>query len=413
MDTNLREPRGVRHELSLLAIEPFEPSRIDLFGAALALAHHKRLIAGMALAGSLLAGLAAFQLPDEYTATAVIMPPAPQRTSLSLLLGSSNQAIPGAQLGSGPGDLLRSPADLYLSLLASRSIADDVVNRLGLKEYYRAKHLTGARAALGARTKLSTAKDSLIRIEVKDRDPRRAAAIANAYVESLYTLNSRFAVTESAQRRQFFDRQLESEKRELAAAEAQMRAIQERTGLVQVNSQTEVVIRSMAQVRAEITSREVMLEGLLAGATDQNPEVVRQRSEIESLRARLQQLQNSPAADAHSGMAASRLPGAGLEYLRALRELKYHETLFEVLAKQRETARIDEAKQATVVQVVDYAVAPEVKSGPSRMLYILLGGFSQALFAAAIVLTRHGMRQPELAERWHALRRALWSPRRP
>lgn len=112
MDTNLREPRGVRHELSLLAIEPFEPSRIDLFGAVLALAHHKRLIAGMALAGSLLAGLAAFQMPDEYTATAVIMPPAPQRASLSLLLGSTNQAIPGAQLGSGPGDLLRSPADL-------------------------------------------------------------------------------------------------------------------------------------------------------------------------------------------------------------------------------------------------------------------------------------------------------------
>ena len=192
-----------------------------------------------------------------------------------------------------------------------------------------------------------------------------------------------------------------------------MRAIQERTGLVQVNSQTEVVIRSMAQLRAEITSREVMLEGLLPGATDQNPEVIRQRSEIETLRSRLKQLQNAPGADGNTGMPASRLPGAGLEYLRALRNLKYHETLFEVLAKQRETARIDEAKQATVVQVVDYAVPPEVKSGPSRLLYVLLGGASQALFAIAIVFGRRAMQQAGTADRWRMLRRAFWNPGRP
>lgn len=411
MDTKARESRTGRQELSLFAIEPLEAPRVDLFGALLALAEHKRLIVGMSMAGALLAGLAAFQMPNVYTATAVIMPPAPQRGNLSLLLGSSGSPIPGAQLGSGPGDLLRSPAELYMSLLSSRSVADDVVGGQGLQEYYRAKHLTGARSTLAGSTRLTTGKDSLIRIAVKDRDPKRAASIANAYIESLYRLNSRFAVTESAQRRQFFDRQLESEKKELLVAEAEMRAIQERTGLVQVNSQTEVVIRSMAQLRAEITSREVMLEGLLSGATDQNPEVIRQRSELETLRARLKQLQNAPGADSNSGMPASRLPGAGLEYLRALRNLKYHETLFEVLAKQRETARIDEAKQATVVQVVDYAVPPEVKSGPSRLLFVLLGGASQALLAMGIVLTRRTLREPEAADRWRTLRRALWSPR--
>jgi uncharacterized protein involved in exopolysaccharide biosynthesis len=409
MDNQL-EARAQKHDFSTLSIEPFDSAGFDMFDAAMALASGKRLIVGMTIAGAVLAAIAAFRMPDVYTATAVIMPPAQQRPMLGALLGQVSP-IPGASLGSGSGsDLLRSPADLYIALLSSRSVADGIVEDQKLQAYYRSKNLTGARAALARRTKFTSGKDSLIRIAVQDADPQRAPLIANAYIEKLYALNSRFAVTESAQRRVFFDRQLEIEKKDLAAAEAEMKGIQERTGLLQVNSQVEVVIRSIAQLRAEITSREVMLEGTRSGATDQNPEVIRQRTEIESLRARLQQLQNSQAvvADPSNAIAASRMPGAGLEYLRALRNLKYHESLYEVLAKQRESARIDEAKQSTVVQVVDYAVVPEIKSGPSRLLYILLGAASQCLLGIMIVLGRRAMRQPERANRFAELRRALW-----
>ena len=405
-----RETRVATHEFATFTIEPPDAPRVDLFGVAMALAPRWRFLAGMGMAGALVAGLAAFLMPDVYTATAVIMPPAQQKPALSALLGQGS-AIPGAALGVGAGsDLLRSPAELYIALLSSRGIADGIIDDQKLQAYYRTKTRTGARAALAGRTKFTTAKDSLIRIAVQDHDPNRAAAIGNAYIAKLYDLNSRFAVTESAQRRVFFDRQLEIEKKELVTAEAEMRAIQERTGLLQVSSQTDVIIRSIAQLRAEITSREVMLEGMRAGATDQNPEVIRQRTEIESLRGRLQQLQNSPAAvqpDAASGMAASRIPGAGLEYLRALRNLKYHESLFEVLARQRESARIDEAKQATVVQVVDFAVAPEVKSGPPRLMYVLLGGLSQLALGICLVLGRRAMQDPERAARLSELRGAL------
>ena len=66
------------------------------------------------------------------------------------------------------------------------------------------------------------------------------------------------------------------------------------------------------------------------------------------------------------------LPQAQLEYLRSARDLKYHEALYEFLSKQLEAARIDEAKDAVVVQVVDKAVVPERKSGPHRATIILL-----------------------------------------
>jgi uncharacterized protein involved in exopolysaccharide biosynthesis len=407
MENQIATPR---HGFTTLAIEPFDAPRIDPFEVAMALAAEKRLLACFTLGGALLAAAAAFLTPDVYTATAVIMPPAQQRPALGALLGQAGSAIPGAALATGAGsDFLRSPADLYIALLSSRSVADGIVLDQGLHAHYKARNLTAARNALAGRTTLSTAKDSLIRIAVRDPDPKRAALIANAYIDKLYRLNSRFAVTESAQRRAFFERQLENEKKELAAAEAAMKTIQERTGLLQVNSQVDVVIRSIAQLRAEITSREVMLEGTRAGATDENPEVIRQRTEIASLRSRLEQLQNAqPAAP---DLAVSRLPGVGLQYLRALRELKYHETLFEVLSRQLESARIDEAKQATVVQVVDYAVPPETKSGPARLVFIALGALSQLLFGVAIVLTRRAMREPGRAARWRELRHALWPAR--
>ena len=152
---------------------------------------------------------------------------------------------------------MRSPSDLYIALLASRSVVDPIVTELALKDYYQAKTFTGARNSLAGRTKLSSGKDTLIQIAVQDSDPKKAAEIANAYIDNLYKLNSRLTVTESAQRRKFFDRQLEEEKQELAAAEAAMKKFQERTGLVQLNSQAELVIRTMAQLKADITSREV------------------------------------------------------------------------------------------------------------------------------------------------------------
>ena len=186
-----------------------------------------------------------------------------------------------------------------------------------------------------------------------------------------------------------------------------MKGFQERTGLVQVASQSEMAIRTIAQLKAEITSREVMLEGVQYGATDQNPEVARLRTEVGSLRGRLRQMEKS-ASRSESGVGVSSLPSAGLDYMRALRQLRYHESLYEVLARQLESAKIDEAKQATVVQVVDYAAPPEIKSGPRRLAFIVAGALSQAILAVGIVIARKTLSEPERAVRFRALINAIW-----
>jgi len=359
-----------------------EPDGMDLLGLFRLLNARKRLILAATLAGGLLAGVWAFLLPPKYTAITVIMPPQQQQSSASALLGQLGAIgnLAGRDLG------IKNPSDPYMGILSSRTVADELIAKFGLRSVYGVRNLTDVRKKLASATHLDSTEYSLIRISVEDRDPKRAADMANAYVDQLQQQVSRLAVTEAAQRRLFFERQLESEKRKLAEAEADMKRLQEQKGIVQVSSQTEALIRSMAQIRAEIAAREVGLQRLKAGATAQNPEVLRQEIELTALRAQLRSLESRDGKKTPGDplMTSSTIPEASLDYLRRLRELSYHQSLYELLAKQYEAARIDEAKGAPVIQIVDRAIVPDKKSWPPRAVFaalgVLLGGFFGVVF---------------------------------
>ena len=145
-----------------------------------------------------------------------------------------------------------------------------------------------------------------------------------------------------------------------------MKDVQEHTGLFVAPSQAEALVRSITEVQADILARDVALENLRSGATAQNPEVQRREAELTSLRRHLKALQEKPDFPASGKVTAgSQFPKAGLEHLRRLRDLQYHTSMFEVLAKQYEAARIDEAKEAPLLQIIDPAIAPDRHSGYS------------------------------------------------
>lgn len=381
-----------------------EPVRLGLLDVLLALAERKWLILAMTLAGGLLMAGIASLLPPMYTAMTTIVPPQQQQSSASALLG---QLAPIA--AAAGGGLVKTPADLYVAILGSRTIADDLILTFNLRQIYKAPTLTAARAVLAKRSSFSAGGGPLIKISVEDRDPRRAAALANAYLDELAKQNRHLALTESAQRRLFFEGQLEAQKKSLADAEAMLKATQERTGVLQVSSQVESMIASMARLRAEVTSREVALSSLRNAATPQNPEVVRQETELAALRGQLQRMEanNGPGRPGDPMIPASRVPKVGLEYLRAVRQLKYNESLFELLSKQYEVARIDEAKDAPVIQVVDTALPPEHKSWPSRALFALAGALAGGVLTSAIAVTASRPRNDQEVEKLHLLKTKL------
>lgn len=342
-------------------------SIIDILALLL---RRKRVIGAATFLITCAAAIAAFLLPPTYKAEAVILMPQQQQSSLSALAaGAAASGLAGSSMASQLG--LKNPSDLYVGLLKSRTIADDMVKQFHLADVYHTNPLSQTRTALTKHVTFEGGKDSLIKITVEDRDPVRAAALANGFIDELHQQNSRLALSDASQRRLFFEEQLQREKDALANAEMALKSTQEGTGLVVPSGQAEVLIRSGAQIQAEIASREVQLQAMRSFATDENPQVQVLKREITALQAQLGQIESSHGSGSKLEMSGGKFPAASLEYIRKAREVKYHEMLFELLAKQYEASRMDEAKQAPIIQVVDRAMTPDRKSGPAKLLIVV------------------------------------------
>jgi uncharacterized protein involved in exopolysaccharide biosynthesis len=343
---------------------------VDVLDLLIVLSRGRRKIALVAIVALVIGTAVAFLLRATYTSTAVILPPTQQQSVQSAFLGQLGSL---ASLGS-TNNLLKNPADMYVGILRSRTIADFVIEREHLASVYKTKTEVATRKKLDKYTKITAGKDNLIDIEVTDHDPNRAADIANAYLAGLYQVNSTLATSEAGQRRIFYDQQLNQEKDLLAAAEADLVTTQKKTGILTLTGQTEAVIRSTVQLQAQITQREVQLETLRSSSTSENPAIQRLETELGGLRAQLAKLEEEQKKSAGPGdilLPAGVVPAAGLEYIRKVRQVKLHEALYEILLKQDEIARLDEGKAAQVIQIVDRGMPADKRSGPSRVLIIL------------------------------------------
>ncbi len=282
----------------------------------------------------------------------------------------------------------RNPTGLYIGVLKSRTIGDALIERFDLASLYARRTMDDTRKELARRSSITSGQDLLIRLRVEDRDPDRAANLANGYVEELEKLTSRLAFTAATRRRLLFERELAKAKKSLADAEVALKNAQQSSGLVVPTGQAEALIRAGAQLRAEIAAREVQLESMRTYATAENPRLQLLERETAALRAELEKLRAGSGGQDGLMLSTSRLPAASLEYLRRLRDLKYYEMLYELLSRHYEAARIDEARSAPLVQVVDRAIAPERKSWPPRVPIVLASGLLAALAACAAVLVR-------------------------
>jgi tyrosine-protein kinase Etk/Wzc len=350
------------------------PREFDILDVILIFASRKWTIFLSSVAGFVIAVLLVLTVKPMYTAKTTIMPPQQEQSNTSALFGQFSAL---ASLGGMGGSLgLKNPSDLFIGILGSDSVTDAMIKRFDVIKRLNPKRYSDARNAVQKSAKFVAEKDGMISISVTDLDQNRAAAMANAYVDELYKLNNRLALGGTSQRRLFFEQQLAQEKDKLADAEVALKKTEEATGIIAPSGQTETVIRQVAQLQAEITSREVQLDALRTSSTEQNPDVVRLNTELSGLRQQLRDLESASTGKHVPGdilLSTANVPQAGLEYIRKERDVKYHQFLFDLLARQYEAARIDEAKAAPVIQVVDPAYPPDKKSSPFRALWAIVG----------------------------------------
>ncbi len=385
---------------------------MDLLEAVQIVLLRKKTVVGFVFAFGILAALAVLWLKPTYTAKATFLPPNSMSASTSLF----PTQIAGIGSAGGMLGILKDPSMIYIGVLESREVADDLIQQFHLQNVYKTRKLSQTETALAAHTKFLPAKDSLITISVEDHDPQRAADIANEYLKELTKQNDRLVLTEAGQRRVFFEQQLKNEKDLLTDAEVALTRVEEQTGMIRPGGQTELQISMIAQTQASISNLEIELGALLQGATEQNPEVIRLRSQIAGLEEQESNLENSKIKE-HTGnvmVPTSKVPALTLEYVRQQREVQYHEALYGVLLRQYESARLDESGSAPLIQIVDSAQVPDTKSGPHRLFLVLLaslfGGILGAMWVILPIVWARKVLLPENATRLSSLKEAaqLW-----
>jgi uncharacterized protein involved in exopolysaccharide biosynthesis len=370
-----------------------QEDEIDLRELFRALSRRRRLILGITAASAVVALVVSLLLPVYYKAETRILPPQEKGSNLAAqLMGQAGGLI--ALAGGAAG--VKSQGELFVAMTKSRTVLDRMVDRFNLMKLYEGKYREDARKKLVESLKVQEdRKSGIISLTVEDRDPKRAAEMANAFVEELKSVAGGLAISEAGQRRMFFEDQLRQTKDSLARAEEEVKGFQQRTGAFQVDAQAKAIIEGIANLRARIAVKEVEAKVLRSFATAQNPDLQRTEEEVRALRIELEKVESGKGRGFDPLMSSERVPAIGMEYLRKLRQLKYNETLYELLVKQFELAKLDEARDAVVLQVIDRAVPPERKSRPHRAQIVLLATVTMLFLSVFIVLLlEHPWKKP-------------------
>jgi tyrosine-protein kinase Etk/Wzc len=386
---------------------------VGLIDVLTQLAYRKWLVLKVTGIGMLIGLIVCFELPPRYQATAKLMPPQQTQSTSSLLMsqlagagGASLTAMASGGLG------LKNPNDIYIGLLTSRPVADAIIQKFGLLGVYKARDMTEARKALAASTQVAPEKSGFIDISVTDPDKERASELANAYADQLHILTKTLAVTEASQRRLFYDQQLKQSKEALVAASLSFQQVQQHKGLIQLNDQAKAMIESLSQLRAKVSVKQVEVQALRSYSTERNPDLQLAERELESMQAEASHLERSNHEPGIAGLGLENVPSAGMEYLRGEHEVQYQQALYDMLMKQYDAARLDESKDAAIIQIVEPAIKPDIKSSPKRALILLVFTLS-SLFAGcllALFLSRRELLHldPEMEIRLGTLKNAVF-----
>ncbi len=354
---------------------------IDLLDYWRVLVKHKKLIGAMVGLAFLASLIISLLLPKTYASTASVLPP--QETGA---FGSGLMSQLPTELDTLAGGILRtkSASEVWAGILKSQNVRDAIIERFNLREIYEAETIEDTRKALDKRVHIEQSKEGIVSITVEDRNPERAADLANAFVEELDRVNKEVVTTSGKRMRVFLEKRLISAEPELAKAEEAVKVFQEKNKAVKLDDQSKAIIEAIGTVKGQLMTKEVELHTLLSYATPTHPQVGILRTQVEELRQKLRELeegeQHNPVVPQNIFIPTDKIPDLALQYARLLRNVMVQETLFKLLTQQYEMARIQEAKDSPTVQILDYGKVPEKKAKPKRTIIVLLSTFAAGFF---------------------------------
>ena len=340
---------------------------------------HKRMILFLTTGAFAASILVSLLLPVRYTADTLLVPSQLDQT-LTITPPSGLSNLAGSVLGKP------TPSDLYAGMLESKSVKDPVIDRFKLMELYGTKYRVDAYKKLNKTLTVEASKKSgIITLSVEDEDPKRAADIANAFTEELMNLLISLNTSGAGLGRKFLEERLVRVKSDMLKAAEALKNFSMKNKTIDMPAQTKATIEGIARLQAQLAAQEVQLATLRSYQTDSNQEVISVKSSIAGIKSQVSRMEGNDGGS--SILGAGKVPVLGEEYARLMREYKIQENLFDLLMKNYEMAKMNEAKNFSAIQIIQKARTPDKKSKPERTFIVLIStvaAFLLSVFAAFV-----------------------------
>jgi capsule polysaccharide export protein KpsE/RkpR len=344
----------------------------------------------------------AISLPKEYESSARIMPPEMGSNSaamLAALVGKGNSVGSGGGLAGLAGSLLgaKNNGALFIALLHSGTISGHLIDRFSLQSVYHSRYRETTAKRLAHLTKISEdTKSGVITIVVTDEKQERARDLAQAYLDELNALVARVNTSSAHREREFIEQRLNTVQIELQRAQLELSRYSSENTTIDIKEQTRATVEAGAKLEGQLIVSESELDSLRQIYGEQNVRVRAAQARNTLLRRELQrangqseqQTEVIPADAAHPYPALRQLPQLAVEWANLYRAVRIHETVFDLLSEEYETARIEEVKSIPTVGVIDSPGLPERKSGPHRTLIVLAAIVLSTVITALFLLAK-------------------------
>jgi tyrosine-protein kinase Etk/Wzc len=377
------------------------PSVLDYL---LVIAKHRRMIFLTTFGAALITALITLLLPSIYTAKAMVIPIDDDKGGMSVLM-SQLSGLAGMAGAAGGAIGAKTTGNLYVTMLKSETVKDPIIDRFKLIDLYEAKYRSDVYKKLDEIAVVSLGKkDGVVTIMVDDKDPKRVADMANAYVEELGKLAAGLNMAGAGKNRLFLEKRIAEARADLSRAEDALKNFQSKNKAISVTDQAQATIAGVAQLRAQLAIKEVELGTLKRQFTDTSQEVKTARAMVANLRAQIGGLEGKGGGTS-SMPTVGNMPQLGQEYMRLMREFKIQEAVVEMLTKQYEVSKLSETKDVAPFQVLQKATVPERRTKPKRLKLVMLAGMFTFALTILAVFSLESFRSMSDAEkkRWKSI----------
>lgn len=328
-----------------------------------AVARRRTMIITLVVLAAVVAAAVSLVLPAWYEANALLLPP--KNTSMPVAglsqLSEVASVIEGLNL-----PVMVTPSHLYARMLASRTIAEPIIEAHALKDRYQTKTDFDAYLTLMSHSRFIVEDEGLLMIVVEDKEPEMAAKLANAFVAGLETLNQTIASGRAKQNREFVAERVDQVSQALDTARMEFERFQIENRAVDFDQQTRIAVEEAIALKVALSQLEVDLKMAELTLGADNPDLIQKKQRRQIMRSQLNRLEQGGADSSYFSLPISKVPTLKGQYQVLYSRVQVQEQLYSILLSQLEQAKLSENEELPTVSVLDYARPPEIRSRPRR-----------------------------------------------